>query len=187
MYPRPRLILCLGDPLAVGPFLPGARSWAAGIPGSRSRNLRCRPAGRPSPEPAAGAAPPIPITTVRSSRSADPSTAAFCNVTSRCKKALTSSDFGSTGTADVHGCVISDTGWLIRVDKPDLRTGANPVSPVRLRTSDLAVQDSTSFCSTKISTSFRGVAAGKQCHPAGEPDHELAGEAEGRQYRGLKP
>jgi hypothetical protein len=27
MYPRPRLILCLGDPLAAGPFLPGARSW----------------------------------------------------------------------------------------------------------------------------------------------------------------
>ena len=103
MYPRPRLILCLGDPLAAGPFLPGARSWAAGIPGSRSRNLRCRPAGRPSPEPAAGAAPPIPITTVRSSRSADPSTAAFCNVTSRCKKAPTSSDFGSTGTADTYG------------------------------------------------------------------------------------
>ena len=72
MYPRLRLILCLGDPLAAGPFLPGARPWAAGIPGSRSRNLRCRPAGRPSPEPAAGAAPPIPITTVRSSRSRGP-------------------------------------------------------------------------------------------------------------------
>jgi hypothetical protein len=29
MYPRPRLILCLSDPLAASPFLPGARSWAA--------------------------------------------------------------------------------------------------------------------------------------------------------------
>jgi len=29
MYPRPRLILCLSDPLAAAPFLPGARSWAA--------------------------------------------------------------------------------------------------------------------------------------------------------------
>ena len=29
MYPRPRLILCLSDPLAARPFLPGARSWAA--------------------------------------------------------------------------------------------------------------------------------------------------------------
>jgi hypothetical protein len=28
-YPRPRLILCLSDPLAAAPFLPGARSWAA--------------------------------------------------------------------------------------------------------------------------------------------------------------
>ncbi|HEY5401030.1 MAG TPA: hypothetical protein VIL16_37155 [Trebonia sp.] len=26
IYPRPRLILCLSDPLAAGPFLPGARS-----------------------------------------------------------------------------------------------------------------------------------------------------------------
>jgi hypothetical protein len=26
---RPRLILCLSDPLAAAPFLPGARSWAA--------------------------------------------------------------------------------------------------------------------------------------------------------------
>jgi hypothetical protein len=56
--------------------------------------------------------------------------------------------------ADMHGCVISDTGWLIRADKPDLRTGAAPVSPVRLRASGLAVQDPISFCSTKISTSF---------------------------------
>ena len=29
MYPRPRLILCLSDPLAAAPFLPSARSWAA--------------------------------------------------------------------------------------------------------------------------------------------------------------
>jgi hypothetical protein len=29
VYPRPRLILCLSDPLAAAPFLPGARSWAA--------------------------------------------------------------------------------------------------------------------------------------------------------------
>ena len=29
IYPRPRLILCLSDPLAAAPFLPGARSWAA--------------------------------------------------------------------------------------------------------------------------------------------------------------
>jgi hypothetical protein len=29
MYPRPRLILCLSDPLAAAPFLPGGRSWAA--------------------------------------------------------------------------------------------------------------------------------------------------------------
>jgi hypothetical protein len=29
VYPRPRLILCLSDPLAAGPFLPGARSWAS--------------------------------------------------------------------------------------------------------------------------------------------------------------
>jgi hypothetical protein len=27
--PKPRLILCLSDPLAAAPFLPGARSWAA--------------------------------------------------------------------------------------------------------------------------------------------------------------
>jgi hypothetical protein len=29
MCPRPRLILCLSDPLAAAPFLPSARSWAA--------------------------------------------------------------------------------------------------------------------------------------------------------------
>jgi hypothetical protein len=29
MDPHPRLILCLSDPLAAGPFLPAARSWAA--------------------------------------------------------------------------------------------------------------------------------------------------------------
>lgn len=29
MDPKPRLILCLSDPLAAAPFLPGARSWAA--------------------------------------------------------------------------------------------------------------------------------------------------------------
>lgn len=29
VYPRPQLILCLSDPLAAAPFLPGARSWAA--------------------------------------------------------------------------------------------------------------------------------------------------------------
>jgi hypothetical protein len=29
LYPRPRLILCLSDPLAAAPFLPGTRSWAA--------------------------------------------------------------------------------------------------------------------------------------------------------------
>jgi hypothetical protein len=29
MYPRSRLILCLSDPLAAAPFLPGGRSWAA--------------------------------------------------------------------------------------------------------------------------------------------------------------
>jgi len=29
IYPRPQLILCLSDPLAAGPFLPGARSWAS--------------------------------------------------------------------------------------------------------------------------------------------------------------
>jgi hypothetical protein len=29
MSPKPRLILCLSDPLAAAPFLPGARSWAA--------------------------------------------------------------------------------------------------------------------------------------------------------------
>jgi hypothetical protein len=29
LYPRPQLVLCLSDPLAAAPFLPGARSWAA--------------------------------------------------------------------------------------------------------------------------------------------------------------
>jgi hypothetical protein len=29
MYPQPRLILCMSDPLAAAPFLPSARSWAA--------------------------------------------------------------------------------------------------------------------------------------------------------------
>ena len=29
IYPRPRRILCLSDPLAAAPFLPSARSWAA--------------------------------------------------------------------------------------------------------------------------------------------------------------
>jgi hypothetical protein len=29
IYPRPRLILCLSDPLAANPFMPPARSWAA--------------------------------------------------------------------------------------------------------------------------------------------------------------
>jgi hypothetical protein len=29
VYPRPQLILCLSDPLAAAPFLPGARSWAS--------------------------------------------------------------------------------------------------------------------------------------------------------------
>jgi hypothetical protein len=29
IYPRPQLILCLSDPLAAAPFLPGARSWAS--------------------------------------------------------------------------------------------------------------------------------------------------------------
>jgi hypothetical protein len=29
IYPRPRLILCMSDPLAAAPFMPGARSWAA--------------------------------------------------------------------------------------------------------------------------------------------------------------
>lgn len=29
IYPRPRLILCLSDPAAAGPFVPGSRSWAA--------------------------------------------------------------------------------------------------------------------------------------------------------------
>jgi hypothetical protein len=29
IYPRPRLILCLNDPLAAAPFQPTARSWAA--------------------------------------------------------------------------------------------------------------------------------------------------------------
>ena len=29
IQPRPRLILCLSDPLAAAPFLPGARSWAS--------------------------------------------------------------------------------------------------------------------------------------------------------------
>jgi hypothetical protein len=29
IYPRPQLILCLSDPSAAAPFLPGARSWAA--------------------------------------------------------------------------------------------------------------------------------------------------------------
>jgi hypothetical protein len=29
MYPRPRLVLCLSDPLAAAPFLPTTRSWAA--------------------------------------------------------------------------------------------------------------------------------------------------------------
>lgn len=29
LYPRPQLILCLSDPLAAAPFLPGARSWAS--------------------------------------------------------------------------------------------------------------------------------------------------------------
>jgi hypothetical protein len=29
VYPRPRLILCLSDPAAAAPFLPGARSWSA--------------------------------------------------------------------------------------------------------------------------------------------------------------
>jgi hypothetical protein len=27
--PRPQLILCLSDPRAAAPFMPGARSWAA--------------------------------------------------------------------------------------------------------------------------------------------------------------
>jgi hypothetical protein len=29
IYPRPRLVLCMSDAAAAGPFLPGARSWAA--------------------------------------------------------------------------------------------------------------------------------------------------------------
>jgi hypothetical protein len=29
LYPRPRLILCLSDPQAAAPFIPGGRSWAA--------------------------------------------------------------------------------------------------------------------------------------------------------------
>jgi hypothetical protein len=29
VYPRPQLFLCLSDPLAAAPFLPGARSWAS--------------------------------------------------------------------------------------------------------------------------------------------------------------
>jgi hypothetical protein len=29
IYPRPQLILCMSDPLAAAPFLPGTRSWAA--------------------------------------------------------------------------------------------------------------------------------------------------------------
>lgn len=29
LYPQPQLILCLSDPLAAAPFLPGARSWAS--------------------------------------------------------------------------------------------------------------------------------------------------------------
>lgn len=29
VYPRPQLILCLSDPLAAAPFLPGGRSWAS--------------------------------------------------------------------------------------------------------------------------------------------------------------
>lgn len=29
LYPRPQLILCLSDPLAAAPFIPGGRSWAA--------------------------------------------------------------------------------------------------------------------------------------------------------------
>ena len=29
IYPRPQLILCLSDPLAAAPFLPGGRSWAS--------------------------------------------------------------------------------------------------------------------------------------------------------------
>ena len=29
VYPRPQLILCLSDPLAAAPFLPGARSWTS--------------------------------------------------------------------------------------------------------------------------------------------------------------
>jgi hypothetical protein len=29
VYPRPQLILCLSDPLAAAPFLPGARSWSS--------------------------------------------------------------------------------------------------------------------------------------------------------------
>ena len=29
IYPRPRLILCLSDPVAAAPFLPGGKSWAA--------------------------------------------------------------------------------------------------------------------------------------------------------------
>ncbi len=29
LYPRPDLVLCLSDPLAAAPFLPGGRSWAA--------------------------------------------------------------------------------------------------------------------------------------------------------------
>jgi hypothetical protein len=29
IYPRPRLLLCLSDPLAAAPFQPGAKSWSA--------------------------------------------------------------------------------------------------------------------------------------------------------------
>jgi hypothetical protein len=29
VYPRPRLVLCMSDPAAAAPFLPGARSWGA--------------------------------------------------------------------------------------------------------------------------------------------------------------
>ena len=29
MYPRPKLLLCLSDPLAAAPFQPTSRSWAA--------------------------------------------------------------------------------------------------------------------------------------------------------------
>ncbi len=66
------------------------------------------------------------------------------------------------------------------------RQGGNhhPVSPVGFRAGDLAAQTATSCRSTKISTSFGGVAPREQRQPAEQPDHEQIGVANEHDRRG---